>query len=99
LRPELAALRSELPSDVSTALDQLGSRAAPGELDAVLVRLAQWRPLSVEELAGLTGRATEHLRKRNVKRLLSEGRLAYLHPDEPNHPDQKYVAVPERSKI
>jgi ATP-dependent DNA helicase RecG len=96
LRPELEALRAELPPQLRAALDDLGDRAAPAELDAVLIELAGWRPLSLEELAGLSGRAPDHLRKRNVKRLLNERRLAYLHPDEPNRPDQKYVAGKER---
>lgn len=65
----------------------------PEELDAVLIALTTWRPLTLEELSALTGRATVHLRLRNIKRLLTEGRLAYTHPDEPNHPEQKYVAL------
>jgi ATP-dependent DNA helicase RecG len=95
LRPEFQGLRAELPPEIDAALAQLGSRAAPDELDGILLRLAHWRPLSIEEMAGLTGRAPEHLRKRNVKRLLTEGKLGYLYPEEPNHPDQKYVATQE----
>ena len=95
MRPEFEALRAELPPDLQAALSRLGARAASQDLDTVILGLTAWRPLGLDELAALTGRAGEHLRKRNVKRLLAEGRLAYLHPDEPNHPDQKYVARKE----
>jgi hypothetical protein len=33
-----------------------------------------------------------HLQERNVKRLLADGRLAYLYPSEINHPRQRYIA-------
>ena len=94
LRSEFETLRSELPDPIRTQLAGLGRRATPEALDTVLVALASWKPLSLEELSALTGRAATHLRMRNVKRLLKEGRLAYVHPEEPNHPEQKYVARP-----
>ena len=93
LRSEFDALRSELPDPIRSQLAELGRRATPEELDAVLIALASWKPLSLEELSALTGRATTHLRMRNIKRLLTECRLGYLYPEEPNHPDQKYVAA------
>ena len=93
LRSEFDGLRSELPDPVRSQLANLGRRATPEELDAVLIALACWKPLSLEELSALTGRATTHLRMRNIKRLLTAGRLRYLYPEEPNHPDQKYVAA------
>lgn len=93
LRTEFEALRNELPDQLRAQLDRLGRRATPEELDAVLISLTAWRPLTLEELSALTGRDTTHLRMRNIKRLLTEGRLAYTHPDEPNHPEQKYVAA------
>jgi ATP-dependent DNA helicase RecG len=92
LRPEFEALRAELTPDIKALLDELGERATPQELDEVIIGLTAWRPLSLDELAGLTGRAGDHLRKRNLKRLIGDGRIAYLHPDEPNHPNQKYVS-------
>ncbi len=92
LRPEFAALFATLPSKLKEDANRLGARATPQELDAFILGLTEWRPLTLEELAALTGRAADHLRKRNIKRLLMEGRLAYTHPDEPNHPEQKYVA-------
>lgn len=91
LRTEFEALRSEVPETVRGQLERLGRRATPEELDNVLISLAAWRPMTLEELSHLTGRDAAHLRSRNIKRLLTEGRLAYTHPDEPNHPEQKYT--------
>jgi len=95
LRAESEVLRAELPPALRAELEGLGKRSAPEELDPVLIRLCAWKPLSLAELAALTGRVANHLRSRNVKRLLKDARLAYRYPAEPNHPDQKYVAVPE----
>ena len=94
LRAEFDALRAELPDPLRAELARIGQRSTPEELNAVLIGLCAWRPLSLAELAGLTGKTSNHLRSRNVKRLVTDGRLAYLHPEEPNHPDQKYVAAP-----
>ncbi|MEW6249752.1 MAG: ATP-binding protein [Planctomycetota bacterium] len=95
LRAEFEALRAELPESLRAQLARLGRRASPEELDLVLIALCGWRPLSLTDLANLTGRAPNHLRSRNIKRLVRAGRLAYLYPDEPNHPDQKYVVREE----
>lgn len=95
LRPEFEALRAELPGSLRAELSRIGQRSTPEELNAILIGLCAWRPLSLTELAALTGRSPNHLRSRNIKRLMDAGRLKYLHPDEPNHPDQKYVAATE----
>jgi len=96
LRPEFEALRAELPGDLRDRLAALGKRATSEELNGLIVRLCQWRPVGLLEMAALTGRAIDHLRKRSLKRLLKDGRLTYLYPDEPNHPHQKYVAATPR---
>jgi len=92
LRPELVRLRPELPPELRTMLDGLTKRTAPDELGNILVKLCAWRPLNLAELSALTGRSTDHLRRRNLRRLLADGRVRYLYPDEPNHPHQKYTA-------
>jgi ATP-dependent DNA helicase RecG len=95
LRAGFDALRAELPDPLRAELAALGKRSTPDELDEVLIKMCEWRPLSLAEIAALSGKTPNHLRSRNMKRLLAKGRLAYLHPDEPNHPDQKYVAPPD----
>jgi len=92
LRADLDALRAELPSPLRAELSQIGQRTTPEELNGVLIGLCTWRSLSLAELAALTDRSPNHLRSRNIKHLISAGRLAYLHADEPNHPNQKYMA-------
>jgi ATP-dependent DNA helicase RecG len=95
LRPEFEALRPELPQDLAADFDRLGKRATTGELSALLIKLCLWRPLSLPELAALTGKTPDHLRRRNLRRLLADGRIRYLYPEEPNHPHQKYTAGKE----
>jgi ATP-dependent DNA helicase RecG len=92
LRPELEALRPELPETLRSEVAGVGQRAAPEQLDAVVLHLVTWRPLGLDELSALTGRSPDHLRKRSLKRLLAKGSVAYLYPEEPNHPEQKYLA-------
>ncbi len=95
LRAEFEALRAELPEPLRAELATLGKRSTPQELDRMIIGLCAWRPLSLAEIGALTHKTPNHLRSRNIKRLLTEGRLAYLHPDEHNHPDQKYIAPRE----
>ena len=92
LRGEFEALRGELPGTLRAELARLGQRSTPHELDTVLIGLCAWRPLRLAELAGLTGKSQKHLRERNLRRLLADGCIRHLYPNEPNHPDQKYVA-------
>jgi len=92
LRTEFEALRSELPDELRTELQRVGKRVTPDELSAVLVKVCRWRPLGLPELSALTGKTAAHLRTRILRRLLADGRIRYLYPDEPNHPQQKYTA-------
>ncbi|MHB1162336.1 MAG: RNA-binding domain-containing protein [Chloroflexota bacterium] len=66
-------------------------RLRPEDLDDVIAALCTRAPLSVQELGELMGRSREHIRKA-VNSLVASGRLSYLHPGQPRHPHQKYVA-------
>lgn len=68
------------------------ARVLPAVRDEVLVRLCRVLPLSLPELAGLLGRKETGLRE-PIRALLERGSLDYLHPENPNHPKQKYVAT------
>jgi hypothetical protein len=92
LRGEFDALRGELPDALRSELESLTPRTSPKQLNALLVRLCEWRPLGIGGLAGLTGKSVKHLRERNLRRLLVGARVHYLYPEEPNHPHQKYTA-------
>ena len=96
LRPEFAPLRPELPPELGAEVDRLGKRSTPDELSNLVVNLCRWRPLSLPELSALTGKTSDHLRRRNLRRLLEEGRIRYAYPSQPHHPHQKYTAGRER---
>jgi hypothetical protein len=59
--------------------------------DEILVDLCARAPLSVRELADLLGRHEAYIREA-LRPLIASGRLAFLYPDQPSHPRQKYVA-------
>jgi ATP-dependent DNA helicase RecG len=89
---ELQALRSALPEALREDLNRLGERATPANLEAVILRLCAWRPLTKEQLAGLTRRNPRHLRQSVLRRLIGSGQLEYLYPDTPTHQQQAYRA-------
>jgi len=68
-------------------------RLHPDKLGEVIVKLCARTPLSVRELAELVNRTESHLRE-TLRLLIAAGRLAYLYPDQPNHPHQRYTARP-----
>lgn len=72
-------------------------RLDPATRDQTLVDLCARRPLSMSELARLTGRTKAHL-YRPVRLLVAANRLAYRYPHQPSHPRQEYVATPGRSE-
>jgi ATP-dependent DNA helicase RecG len=59
--------------------------------DDVIVQLCRVRPLAILELMWLLHRNKAYLRT-VLKALVDAGRLAYLYPDRPRHPQQRYVA-------
>jgi ATP-dependent DNA helicase RecG len=84
-----------LPPDLSDRINQLGQRACPAEMDAVIEALCRWQPLNRAQLGHLLGRGTDNIRT-CIRRMLNAGRLVMHNPDQPTHPDQKYsVAKPD----
>ncbi len=92
LSTELVDLGEELPKELKGRIDALKKRVPPGELDSIVYDLCRWRPLDIKELASLLNRKPDYLR-RSARRLMATGRLDYVYPDNPTHPEQKYRAV------
>lgn len=92
-----------MPPDLAAALRTLDRRLLPRHLEGLVVRLCAWKPLSLKELSRLLRRDDIYLQNTVIKRLLASGRLAFRHPDQPNHPRQSYVAgkarVPRSSRV
>lgn len=91
LRRETELLREEMTDDLREELERLAKRAKPAEIDDLIMRLCNFRPMALRELAGLLQRSPEHLRNRNISRLIKSRRLHYLYPEEPSSPKQRYV--------
>jgi predicted HTH transcriptional regulator len=67
-------------------------------LSQILVQLCARCPLSLRQLAELVGRSDERVRPM-LRSLVASGHLAYVYPDQPRHPQQKYLAkLPVRSE-
>jgi len=87
--------RDPLAAELASVAAPLRARArldAPTR-DDLFVRLCRVTPLSLAQLADLSGRAPDHVRE-IVRGLLARGRLQYEHPDRRRHPGQRYVAAP-----
>jgi ATP-dependent DNA helicase RecG len=92
-RQELRSLRQELPEDVLSAIDGLKKRTQPEVLQDIILEICSVRPMTSYEIGLLLSRNPEHLRNRNLRRLLFLKKLTYTYPDEPRHPKQGYATV------
>jgi ATP-dependent DNA helicase RecG len=77
---------------------QLGQRLSLELARKILVDLCSWRPLSGAQIASLLSLNSAYLTQTYLSVLVKEGNLRYLHPDQPNHPAQKYVGDAPRAK-
>lgn len=81
-----------LPTELADAVQELGQRASPAEVRAVIQRLCAWKTLSSEQLSEILGRNQHHLLTTHLRPMLRDGELLYLYPDQPAHPQQAYRA-------
>ncbi len=86
-----------MPSDLEAELRTIERRLLPRHLEGLVVRLCAWKPQSLKSLSRLLRRDDIYLQNTVIKRLLADGRLAFLHPGQPNHPRQGYVPGKGRS--
>jgi len=66
-------------------------RLDPEIFTALLAELCERAPLSVKELAALLNRSEAYVGDA-IRPLVGSGTLAFLYPDQPKHPGQRYVA-------
>ncbi len=85
---------SELPLTLRTRVTncRLTRRLDPTVARGLIQDLCAWRDLSLNDLAGLLDRTPAYVSQRYLSPMISEGALAYLYPEMPQHPDQKYRA-------
>lgn len=93
LAPNIAALSSELeilPLELKAELKALGSRASKNKIKGLILTLCAFRPFKLPELATLIRRHDVYIRQHYVMPLIKEGKLKYVYPHQPNHPQQAY---------
>ncbi|WP_280549937.1 ATP-binding protein [Halomonas sp. 11-S5] len=91
-------LLAELPQALRTELERIGQRSRdPKQIPRLIKTLCALRPYGARDLAVLMKRRQDYLLRRHVAPLLAEGALRYRYPDEPNRPDQAYIATEEPS--
>lgn len=93
LTPNITALSSDLdslPLDLKTALTSLGSRSSTDNIKNLILRLCTFKPFKLPELAELLKRHDVYVRQNYLMPLIKAGKLEYLFPHQPNHPQQAY---------
>jgi ATP-dependent DNA helicase RecG len=60
-------------------------------MDEIILNLCAIKPLTLKELSELLNRQMDPLRKKYISRLLKEGKLELLYPEQVNHPKQAYM--------
>lgn len=81
-----------LPPSLADIVKSLGQRSNPKEVRAVIAELCAWHPLRPVEIAAILNRNSDYVRNTYLTPMIRDGVLKYLHPDNPAHPQQAYVA-------
>ncbi|MEI2577502.1 ATP-binding protein [Scytonema sp. PRP1] len=88
----------QMPDDLRQAVESLGERAKPQEVNFVIIQLCQWQDLSSSELATILRRNQVYLRNKYLNPLITSGELEYVRQGNPSDPHQAYRAN-KRSKL
>ena len=89
--------REELPADLRTRIERLGTRPRKNLVREVLEAICLDRDWTTSaEFSRFLRFGQRNLRRRHLTPMVEEGRLAYRHPDNPNHPEQAYRATQTR---
>jgi hypothetical protein len=84
-----------LPAEIAERIQALGQRVSQPDLAHLTFDLCRHRPFSADELAAVLGKTRKHILERALTPLLRNGQLRHTIPEQPNHPDQAYIAAPE----
>ncbi|WP_019582988.1 ATP-binding protein [Thioalkalivibrio sp. ALE16] len=90
-------LLAELPDELRRELERIGQRSRdPKKIPRLIQALCALRPYGTRELAVLLKRRRDYLHRQHIAPLLIERVVQYQFPDEPNRPDQAYIATEEK---
>jgi ATP-dependent DNA helicase RecG len=80
----------KIPDDLRKRISALGGKSSRQEVSAVIRELCGWKPLTGAAIAGYLSRSEVYVRQSYLTPMIESGELRYVHPDEPNHPQQAY---------
>lgn len=80
------------PIYIQDMIDGLGQRSNPEDVQAIVVKLCQWKPLKSSELAKILKKSEKHVLRSYLQPLKEKGAIRFTIPDMENHPDQAYTA-------
>lgn len=85
--------KTDLPGSLRLKIERLGKRVEVDEMEAIIIELCAWRPLSVPEMSAILNKTPNYLSNKYVYRMVKEGRLRHKYPEMVKHPRQKYLAT------
>ncbi|KOO41114.1 ATP-binding protein [Priestia koreensis] len=68
-------------------------RLPPKQMEEIILQLCEKKPLRLKDLSMLLERIPDGLRNNYLSKLVNEGKLQLMYPDQPNHPKQSYITV------
>lgn len=82
----------DLPLSLRTMVRtlQFNKRARPEQMTAAILKMCDWRALSLAEIANLLDKTPTYISQKFIAKMVSDGVLCYLFPELPQHPNQKY---------
>lgn len=83
---------SDLPTGLRVRLQGMRRRVEPHVMEALIIDLCSWKPLSAEELASLLDKTTNYISSKYLYKMVREKKLKHLYPEMVKHPRQKYLA-------
>ena len=96
-RHHLGPDREELSADLRARIERLGTRPRKDLVREVLEAICLARDWTTSaEFSRFLHFGQRNLRRRHLTPMVDERRLAYRHPDNPNHPEQAYRATQTR---
>ena len=73
-----------------TSITLKNKKIAPETMLEYIVELCAIKPFSAKELAKCLNRDDEWIKKEYISKLVKDGKIKLLYPNQPRHPDQKY---------
>ena len=88
IRSEPNPIRSE-PNPIRS---ELSKRMSKAQIEKLVLSICSDEYLTVNQIATLIGRTTNHIVRVVLPNMLAEGKLVRLYPSKPKHPNQAYKA-------